>query len=336
LDPVRLDHEGLALWTQSLLERPGEDGRRVVAWVGHDHSTLVLGRDGTFQGAHGTRLGLGDLTEPETGGAQPSQPAVERFAHRVRQVLQAQAPETAGAPHHWLWSGPGVEVEPVRSALEAALGDLPLASIDAHDEPALFLCRALGTRALQPGPLSCNLRTGAFAHPAAVKARARGRAAVLAGWLLPALVLLGMNLAWRGLVRVRKDRLQARITAVARELSGLPNIQDQKGQELLLVDRELARQAQRAAPFLRALAPSTSSLLAKVLRTSVEQGLSLSELVLTESEASVRGSADHWDACEPLAELLRGAGYDVPSPQRQGALAEEQVHFTIEGKRQDA
>ena len=57
VDPVMLDQEGLALWTQSLREAPvaaAESGLlRVIIHLGGDHVSVVIGRGTEFINAHG-------------------------------------------------------------------------------------------------------------------------------------------------------------------------------------------------------------------------------------------------------------------------------------------
>jgi Tfp pilus assembly PilM family ATPase len=59
VDPVVLDHEGLALWSQALRELPARaaDGNRprIVVYAGTDRSAIVVGLGEEYLGAYGLR-----------------------------------------------------------------------------------------------------------------------------------------------------------------------------------------------------------------------------------------------------------------------------------------
>jgi len=158
VDPVVLDQEGLALWTQSLREAPpaaGEqDAFRVLVHLRAESAVAVIGRGEEFLGAHSLSRDivshLGRLLRaygPEAAGNGAGGPE------------DAAAPRTA-----WFWAGAGADRSAV-AAMQGALAEAWPGRSVIHDDPATFLVRALATRALLPGPLRCNLRTGRLAHP---------------------------------------------------------------------------------------------------------------------------------------------------------------------------
>ena len=172
-DPARLDHEGLALWSQSIREMPAErNAVRLVVYLGHDRTALVLGQGETFQAAHSIRVGIRDLF-PAGADADPNR--LRSFAARVQQILHSQTTEPDHGNLQWVWTGLGAARPDALKALQSALSGQGVSRHLAHREPATFLARALGERALEPGPLPCNFRTGALAHP--LEARQRAAAA---------------------------------------------------------------------------------------------------------------------------------------------------------------
>ena len=87
LDPVVLDHEGLALWAQSNQELPLERNTlRIVAYLGADRTVLVTGRDGDLVGAHSLRQGANEAAGPDEAAGRAF---ADRLVLRVRQLLQA-------------------------------------------------------------------------------------------------------------------------------------------------------------------------------------------------------------------------------------------------------
>ncbi len=328
LDPARLDHEGLALWTLSIRERPMErNASRVVAFLGHDRIALVLGAGESFRSAHSLRIGVRDLFP---GGDAGTPDRLRPFALRVQQVLGASLAELDAATLQWVWTGPGAARPGVLTALQSALSGLSVARFLSHEDPASFLARALAARALEPGPLDCNFRTGALAHPMEARQR-EGRARRAAAALLAAgLVLCAANGAWRTFLAHRERAAQAAVTALAQELSQLSRIP--RGQEALVARRALDERAPLVQPFLQAFEPSLTSLLADLLAAAKENRIVIESLSLGNDSASLRGAAEDWNVCERLADRLRSRGFAAQT-DREDAGADERVHFAVKANR---
>ena len=90
VDPVLLDQEGLALWTQSLAEKPlppgSSDRARVVVYLGVNRSCVAIGKGGAYLCSHG-------LTSAEP-------------AH-ISRILRAKtdAGQDQGVDIEWFWTG---------------------------------------------------------------------------------------------------------------------------------------------------------------------------------------------------------------------------------------
>jgi hypothetical protein len=324
LDPERLDHEGIALWTQSLREMPIErESFRTVACVGEDHVALVFGRGTDFRAAHSVRLGLRDLPAGDAAALAP-------LVQRVRQAVRAQWPEAGGEAAQWVWAGPGAERPDVLEAVRDALAESGPVTFLSHRDPGSFLARALAVRAATAEPLPCNFRTGDLAHP--IEARRRERAAARTALLLLAagLALGAMNGGWRWLLARRMDRVQAAVGEAARGLAGMSRIP--RGQEVLVAQRAIEERAGLTAPFLQAFHPPLASLVGDLLAEAREQGIALETLSIRADSATLGGTAGDWNRCEKLAELLRVRGYSA-SVDRQDAGSDERVHFTIRSSR---
>jgi hypothetical protein len=312
LEASRLDHEGLALWTQSLREQALERGAiRVVAYVGEDRVTLAVGRGTEFLGAHSVRREEGAGSGPLTA--------------RIQQILRAAVPG-GGAAVHWLWAGPGAEQPEPASSLQAAQHPFPVTFLR-HAAPATFLARALATRALGRDPLPCDFRIGTLTHPAVARYTDNRRTRALASVAAAGLTLCVLATAWNLRLDDRVQQAQARLGALAAELAGTSKVP--RGQELLTARRALERRAPLAAPFRRAFEPRASAVLAALLRTAREGDLRIEYLSLTEGLAELRGTAPDWDRCGRLADVLRDHGFAAREPERQEAGADERVPFSV-------
>ena len=318
----RLDHEGLALWARSVAEVPPErDTVRVVACLGEEHAVLVVGRGPEYIASHGIRMGLDELR----GGPDRSRP----LAQRARQVLLSLPPSPGDATTLWLWTGPGADPA-LTGPLQAALDGVGSLRFAMHDRPAEFLARALSARGLGGDATGCNLRAGALAHPRAA-ARAERQATLSAiSCLAAGLLLCGLGLTWRAFLEYRRSTLQDTIGSLAAKLARTSRVP--RGQEVLTVQRAIEQRAPTVTPFLRAVQPPLTGLLAGLLQAAREQSMNIENLSLTDGSVSLHATSPDWDRCEKLAAPLRAAGFSV-SLERQDALADERVHFMIKGSR---
>jgi hypothetical protein len=320
-DPVLLDHEGLALWTQSREEYSlPTAARRVILHLDSDHVALVIGQGDCYENAHSVQAGL-----PAAGA--DFQPFLAGLVNRLQRILRAELSDAAGL--HWLASGPGARNASLLNALHQALaGEWPGARA-VHLEPETFLARALGTRALTGGAFRCNLRINDLAHPLLVK-KIRGRALTTAAlFLAVGLLLCGINLAWKLVATQRANAIKQAVAGLTAELS--PGIKMPYGQELREVQKIAAQRQEREAPFLNPFEPSLAVRLAELIRVGKEQDVGYETLTLQRAGFVLGGAADDWDQCERLAAGLRALGYTVKL-ERQEAGAESQVHWTIKGE----
>lgn len=322
VSPDRLDHEGLALWSQSTDEIPPErDATRIVASLGTEHAALAAGRGLDYASSHGIRIGLAEL--------ESSPDRIRQFAQRAKQVLLSQSSTAGSQPVLWLWTGPGA-TSGIIPALQAALGEAGGIRFATHDTPSLFLARALAARSLRPGALPCNFRSGTLAHPRTALWQERQSSLAATACLVAGLLLCGTGVTWRAFLDYRRELLQTSISTLASKLARTSRVP--KGQEILTVQRALEQRAPTATPFLQGLQPPIGGLLSDLLTIARETGMELEALSLTDDAATLRGTSPDWDRCAGLAAPLRNAGFDV-AVERQDALEDERVHFTIKGAR---
>ena len=323
VDPTHLDHEGLALWSQSLDEMPLDlETARAVFYFGPDRSTLVIGRGSKFIHAAGIRSG----TRQYFGGDAPDAAALAQLAVRVQQVLRAQLPDVEARPMQWAFTGPGAEREAWTGALRSALRLPDATTVFTHKSAATFLARAVATRALTVGPYRCNFRADEFEHRAVAAARDQQQNRIAVTCLAAGLALCAVNLAWQGVLRARLASSQRSIETLAKTLSSLPRVP--RGQEVLVVERALSEQAPLAAPFARAFEPSSADVLAALLAQAEQGRVKLDTATVGAESIVLRGSAATWDDGDRLAGVLRDRGWNV-SMDRGEAGSDERIPFTI-------
>ncbi len=313
LDPLALDHEGLALWTQALEECPAVAGLpRVVLGLEPGRAVLAAGVGTRFDLAQATALPDED---PERESA---------LAVWLRRVLQGLLP--AGAPAQWLAAGSDA-ADPARlQAVRAALAKHWPDPLVALDQPEWVLARALAHRAITRGPLRCNLRQDDLAHPAAVagaarRARASALCVLAAGLALVALGFIGRVVGERR-VRLAQERLDALAGALA------PGVSIPYGRELAEARKAWEAERPELAPFLEAFAPSLTVRLAEVVRAGAEAGVTFDALTLRRNGLTGSGAAVAGESCDRLAARLTDLGYTV-NLERQDAAGEPALRFTL-------
>lgn len=311
-DPMLLDHEGLALWTQGLVEWPAEPRRhRVLIYLANDHATLVIGCGKRYGNAHSLQM--------------PASPTPnDDLINRLQLILHAGLPADTGV--QWLFCGAHTGEAAMVEMLHRSLTSVWPGPLTLIAEPAAFLARALCARALKRGPLRCNLRQQNFTHPAvrrAADARARAAAAVI---LIAGILLAGFSFTSRLLGERRFNRIKSEIAAVAGELA--PGVTIPYGWEIPEVQKAWEKQAPQTAPFLDAFTPSLAVRLAEVIKAGQASAVRFETLSLKRNRLILTGVAEDWDQCGQLEQRLKALGYTVKL-ERQEAVAEAEVRFTV-------
>jgi hypothetical protein len=310
LDPVRLDQESLALWTQSLEEAPparqAQAAWRAVVYIGDDRCTVVLGQGCDFVDAHGAPAG---------------------DAGQIGRILRSHLPP--GTNVCWFWAGPGAaDAGRLAAVRERLTAEWPGVSAVAS-APESFLARAVATRALTGGPLRVNLRTGALAHPADAREMLRRQAAAAWALILSGALLAAVSLAANARLARQETRLELARQALAGRLAG-HGIGEAKGEQALrIVANAVAAREEALRPFAAAFQPSLCDRLQAILVLGRQQGLTYDALSLSGDQVAVRGTAPDWKSCENLLGYLQTAGYAARVERKEPALQEERVSFTI-------
>lgn len=322
VDPVRLDHEAVALWVRSGTEVPlDRTTSRLVVYLGRDRTSYVLGRGPDLQAASGVRFGVRDFQDAARGAE-----ALHHLNLRLTSWLRAQQGEAV----QWAWTGPGAAQAAVLDAVRSALRLSEDAPSLVHQQPVTFLARAVAARAITSDPLSCNLRDGPQEHPLHQRAVARSQRRLVAWALAAALAVGAVNLSWLVFLTQRRDGLQAQVQTLAHHLAGTTRVP--RGQEVLTAERARQEQAARFDAFHRALAPSALRDLERLLATAAEQQMTLDTVALRSQSLACSGTAADWERCDLLHAQLAKSGWR-PELERHDAGADERVHFSLKATR---
>ncbi len=305
VDPETLDQESLALWSEARRTLPGvrADAERlhVVAYLGHDRITVVLGRAGHLVAAHGLGMEARD------------------------QAVRLLKPYMGGGAAVWIFVGPASATsagEAVRLAVTRAWpGEiLPVAEAES------FLARALARRQVSAGSYPCNFRSGAFAHDRELERGVRRSWAGLAAVLVAGLLLIGANAVWRTAAARREAAAQAELTRVTRLLAPLGAA---RGNEVLTARRMVEQESKRLDPVLQAGNPEVLVTLRKMLDVAAEQGLIFDTLRLRrDGVAQASGVAVDWRRAELSEREWAGQGIDVRM-ERRDEWADGHVVFNL-------
>ena len=321
-DPWIIDHEGLALWTRSLVECPDNSSRiRVLACLYPDRVVLVHGRTSELLGVHVIRR--------QAGETQPSD--AKAMAERIRRALQPEL--EAGQAIQWLWCGPLATDAGFLDALHVALAAQWPGECLTLSDPAAFLARALATRLARPNALSVNFRAAELTHPALVRHAVRRRRSALVLLLAAALLLSAMNILWRFIAAARVEQEARAVAALAAGLA--PNSRIPPGMEIREARKALERRSAETAAFRDAIGYSLMPSLAAVTGAAHENRISLGTLTLRRDLVEIAGAGADWPACERFLSAVKALGFNARL-ERLPANPDGRVRFTLKGERPHA
>ncbi len=286
--PHVLDHEGLALWTQSLAEMPpsASGTMRAVVYESDDRFTVVIGRGEELLGAHTWRA-----FEPD---------AVIRA---LRLYVPEDTPECL-----WVWTGPSARNAEAARARHTALAGRWPGPLVIPPDPDAFLARALAIRALTAGPLRFDARQGRLAHPAAAERQRKAPLKAAAVCLVAGLILCLVNAAWMIGSAQRLGRLQALLHATAARAAGSERMLP-PGQDRLGAERALAERTRLAAPLLAPFRTPVTATLSAVLAAAQAEGVGVQSLMATRSRVILQATVPTWAHAERVAQRLQKQGW---------------------------
>ncbi len=319
-DPVFLDHAGLALWTQSLLETPAAPGEaRALVYLQPEQLTVVTGRGVGFQQAH---------TLPWLAGAEAAGGgSMDALFGRLERILYAES-NTDWRPHWLLYAGAGAPA-PLADELAGRLTERWPGRISRPADAVGILSRALAARALTPGDWRCNFREGALLHPAVRRWRRRTmqRAACLV--LAAGCLLLAGNLIWQAAAARRLHSMRGAVAALAARLA--PGARIPYGREAEEAQRAWENERQSTAALHAALAADLHLRIGQLLEAGAAGGIAYQILEADDRQFTIRCAAADWGRFEALTRRLGELGY-AAEMEALPALEDGRAACVIKGK----
>ncbi|MDP6526360.1 MAG: hypothetical protein QGI24_08310 [Kiritimatiellia bacterium] len=304
-DPMVMDQEGLAIWSQGLTEVPPEgDGVRAHLHLEKDNATLVIGKGSRLIGIHALTV-------------------ADAASHAFR-LLRARFDQGTGI--QWIWSGRDAGNDDSVLPIRERLADWPGTSVTV-DDPDSFLARAICTRALSGATASCNLRSGALMHGGLMARHYRSGIVAAVATLLAGVALCGINLAWRGKATSRETSIDEEFSRLADELAGYHVAA--KGQHACDLAEESVKSRQvMLDPFVTAFDTALSRRLLAVMQCGKNNKLRYSELSMTAGNAKISGDSETWSGANVLVTLLENTGSHARL-DRQDANNEGRIPFGV-------
>jgi hypothetical protein len=195
-------------------------------------------------------------------------------------------------------------------------------------DPTTFLARALATRALLPGPIRCNLRTGPFLHPVLTRRLARQPYLWAAACLASGLLLCSINAAWYLFTAIRTSGIQNTARTLAIEITGSP-LGIPQGQEALAARRAIESQTKAMEPFLAATSLPIIQSLEPILLAGCAEELTIETLTMSRKNVVIHGTAAKWAQPEAACRRLNDLGWTPTLERKDAAPGETRVAFVI-------
>ena len=323
-DPAFMDHEALALWTQSIETLPPETDRvRILLALFSDHTSVIVGQGAQFRNAQSFRSAL--VPAPSDASPNSEQETAQGLAERIRRFLCLEIP--AGSTCHWCVCGNRAQNKSASLALyEALAADWP-GPLMMHAEPETFLARALCARALTQGALRCNVRPADIMHPALRALHSRT-------WLRPAgliagaaLLLLMASITYRWQTAQRLNQVKQEVPRLATDLA--PGAHLTYGREYEEVRKVWDRQSQQRAPWLTRTAPPLTSTLGALIQAAKENRATLISLQLSRTNAVMTGAVTNGNDSEALSMAIRALGFHVKLERLNVDPDQAPIRFTL-------
>lgn len=316
LDPLIIDHEGLAIWEQSLREKPSQaDTPRVIFSLEPDHIAIVIGEGKIFLNSHSLKTSSGLTAEIKSGD----------ILSRIQRILRAEL--QAKKSSEWVFCGSLARQSENVNLLYNSCKNIWQGALTVHEAPELLLPRALSSRAITRS--ACNLRQNELIHPAMKEAQKRRSAHMLLISLLAGILLSAFNLAWQVIGTVQFNKAKQAISALCKELA--PDMAIPYGREESQLQQIMQKRSADFAPALDMFAQPLSIRLAGIINAGKEADLNFTRLELSFCQALINGTAEDWNYCDLLADYLKTLGYKTEIERREAA-DDNLVHFSVKGK----
>lgn len=299
--PLLIDHQGLALWTGSVVEIPPAtpDIVRLVIWLDDQNSCVAVGQGEQFIDAHPLR------GNPDEAFRR----LLRHYAERLNNGWEALLSGDIQDSNNW------------QKTVEECGGSCRI-----HADPATFLVRNVALRALYSGAYRCNLAPDTATHPwviAAKKRRDRQRGGLTAA--LAIITAFSAIIINNGASRIEKQ-MTAKVAALAEALAGYPV--NARGEHAVTAVKNAVEQRQTAFLPLHYIAKPPITPRLNLLHSAADiSGIRFSVINLTPQQLEITGISPNESVLQSLLSKLSQQGWHIARDDQNPA--ENGIFFEI-------
>lgn len=327
IKPNVIDHQGLALWSQTTTELPpkqiGNDTLRVLIYLAKNNSAIVVGQGTEFISAHALN------------SEQPSE--ILRVIRAVLSHLQenisddkkiSKIPQLVydRVPYKivWVWCGSGTEDKHSLSTLQNEINTIKQGEHIVHDNPAEFLLRGLITRVLRRNIETCDLSLDAETKLRRIHTKQSLYSAV--SFLISGILLFATGTFIRSTAQSKLRKVNIEFSRLAQELNATEGTTG--ADAVLTASRATATKIETLRPFMEYFKPSMIDEIYELVHTARSNNLYYETISMNNSTIEITGIAENWDSPEILVTYFAKKGIQ-PVLNRKDALPDEKIPFTI-------
>jgi type II secretory pathway component PulL len=321
MDPVILDHEGLALWEQALETIPAlPNEHSIFIYADTEHITIVNGYGSRFKNACSMEISETDSARQNINEYLPE---TERFLYsEIEQNKKVR----------YIGCGVDAASKELISKLHSALSGKWTGTLNILEQQTHFLHNSLIRRALNPTKLFCNLRNADLTHNAVYKAYNQRINRVMTIITICGLILILTSITVSIYLNNKIDFYKQQVTKLAQSLA--PNTRIPYGLETSQVKQALTKRSDVIAPFINAFKPGTENVLISIMNYADSMGINFESLTLSEKNISLTGTAENWQQCDRFEKWLKTQGFKTEINTHQ-TIDEERFYFSIDGKKDE-
>jgi hypothetical protein len=324
LKPDIIDHQGLALWSQSIKELPpeqiGNSVLRILIYLANNASAIVIGQGNDFISSHALNQQNPSEIRRIVNSTLSSVP--ENTTQKVPSATSLH--DKLQSRVVWVWCGETILDKHKLSALQHVMNTIKEGEHILHDNPKEFLLRGLISRALTSEKNMCDLSLDAESK---LLRRTRILSLCSAGsLLLSGLLLIATGFFIRSVADSKTRQLNADFSQLARELGSAEGTTG--ADAVLTASRTANSKIEALRPFTEYFKPSMIDEIYQLIHIARTNNLHYESLYVNNSAIEISGTAENWDSPEVLSAHFIRKGIK-PTLNRKDALPDEKIPFTI-------
>ena len=307
--PSYVDHEGLVLWTQCLLEQPvsAAGDTRIVVWLGRTRTIIMVGEGRGLEAVHSIRSGADELASGH---------GITGWARRLQRFLKTRISADKNTEKCWIWAGPGASQADLLDAVVDAVAAEFSPEKHVLPEPEGILSRGLASRILAPARDPFNFLSGDREDPGMKIARNRRNMFTAVYFSVCGLLLVVLSMGFEFFLKKQDREYQAVIDRQYLDIVGAPNLQ--RGQEVLLAGRALETIQLQNKPFIEVFDPSLCKPAGAFLRAAYQQDVHIKKFSIDGEHIEVEGLMPDWELSGVLQSVVEAEGYEVEITKGEG------------------